>query len=260
MNYSDYSAQWSSKRSSNQHFAHDFLEKPAIYSLLPNLEGLSVLCLGCGSGEECEELYQRGATRVVGIDNAEGLIDWAKNSYPHLEFEVADMLNLHYPQASFDLVFSSLAFHYIENWDNLFATIRNVLKPGGSCIFSTHHPIKWGSQSIKNKEYTQFLMGYKKIKSPHLSSQSTNKITQNYTIFGDYLTKRPINETLFGNLEITHYHRPISDMINTFLNAGFSINSMLEPLPVSESASAKPDFYEVHSRIPLFVLFSLRLK
>ena len=45
-----------------QSSAHRFLEKPAIYSLLPqSLHDKKVLCAGCGYGEECAEIKARGA-------------------------------------------------------------------------------------------------------------------------------------------------------------------------------------------------------
>jgi len=38
---------------SGKNLSHDFLEKPAMYKKLPNLKDKNVLCIGCGSGEEC---------------------------------------------------------------------------------------------------------------------------------------------------------------------------------------------------------------
>jgi len=247
MNYSDYAKQWATKRASQQHFAHDFLEKPAIQSLLPHsVEGLSILCLGCGSGEECAEFVERGAARVVGVDNAQGLIEFAKMQFPQCEFIAQDMLDSDFAPASFDLVYSSLAFHYVEDWQQLFSKIHRWLKPGGQCVFSTHHPVKWGARSQKNKQFTQFSLGYKK-----------NKIDGSYTIDGDYLTPRPITETLFGQVEITHYHRPFSAMLKTFHDTHFQITDCLEPLPTKEAKTQKPDFYQVHSRVPLFIVWEL---
>ena len=45
------------------------------------------------------------------------------------------------PPASFDLAYSSLALHYIENLDGLLAQVHRALVPGGSLVFSVEHPI-----------------------------------------------------------------------------------------------------------------------
>ena len=45
------------------------------------------------------------------------------------------------PPASYDLVYSSLAFHYVEGFDTLLAAIRHGLTPGGKLVFSIEHPI-----------------------------------------------------------------------------------------------------------------------
>jgi len=247
MDYSEYAKQWATKRNSATHFAHDFLEKPAIQSLLPNsFDGLSVLCLGCGSGEECADFIHKKAYSVIGVDNAEGLIELAKIQFPQGNFICQNILDCNFKTDSFDLIYSSLSFHYIQDWQSLFSKIHSWLKPGGQCIFSVHHPVKWGAESTKNKDFTKFNLGYLK-----------NKKDQTFSINGDYLTCRPITETLFGKLQITHYHRPISEMLKNFRQSNLVVKDCLEPLPVELAKTKKPDFYEVHSKIPLFIIWKL---
>lgn len=247
MDYSKYAKQWAIKRNSGQHFAHDLLEKPAIRSLLPDtINGLNVLCLGCGSGEECDWFYQKKAKKVIGVDNADGLVEYAKMQFPNCQFIMQDVLKSDFKPASFDLIYSSLTFHYIKDWNLLFAKIYTWLKPQGQLVFSCHHPLKWGAKSTKNKNYTKFIMGYEK-----------NKDNGDYKIYGDYLTQRAISEKLFGNLEITHYHRPFSEMLKTFIENKFVIKECLEPLPILEAKTKKADFYEVHNKIPLFIVWKL---
>jgi SAM-dependent methyltransferase len=48
--------------------ANLLVEKPALFSLLPPLEGKAVLDLGCGFGENCAEFARQGAANVLGID------------------------------------------------------------------------------------------------------------------------------------------------------------------------------------------------
>ena len=48
---------------------------------------------------------------------------------------------LAFPPARFDLVVSSLAFHYVDDYAGLVKRIAGWLVPGGVLVFSTEHPI-----------------------------------------------------------------------------------------------------------------------
>ena len=147
--YSNYAQQWAERMRSGKNIAHEYLEKPAMYGKLPDLTGLDVLCIGCGTGEECHYLKSLGARRVVGIDISEGLIEYAKKSYPELEFKIMDMEHLDFTTESFDFVYSSLVMHYIDSWKSVLGAISKVLKRGGRFLFSTHHPAKWGAEKTR---------------------------------------------------------------------------------------------------------------
>jgi SAM-dependent methyltransferase len=41
----------------------------------------------------------------------------------------------------FDVVISSLAFHYIKSFQTICKKVYDCLKPGGSFVFSVEHPI-----------------------------------------------------------------------------------------------------------------------
>ena len=71
------------KLRNNPSAANDIVEKPALFSLCPELSGKAVLDLGCGYGENCREFSKLGASRVVGIDISEKMLDIAgkENKY-----------------------------------------------------------------------------------------------------------------------------------------------------------------------------------
>ena len=52
-----------------------------------------------------------------------------------------DLAQLQLPPESYDLVYSSLTLHYLEDLAALFATVYAALKPGGQFIFTAEHPI-----------------------------------------------------------------------------------------------------------------------
>jgi SAM-dependent methyltransferase len=248
--YTDYSQKWQSKRTLGKHFAHDFLEKPAIFSLLTDLQGKSILALGCGSGQECGFMVEIGAESVKGIDLSKGLIEQAKYTYPTVEFETGDIGKMSFGSDRFDIVFSSLTLHYIKDWQSLLNEIKKVLKPNGKLIFSTHHPVKWGSQTTRNKESNEFKLGYKKYK--HNSSDE-------FEIYGDYLNFRAIEDTFFGQMKVQYYHRSISNIFAELKSAGFLINQLLEPIPDKHNKQLPPDFVQVYTKIPLFLVIEASL-
>ncbi len=247
--YEAYHQEWVRKKQSNKHFSHQYLEKPAIFKILKkiNLNSKKIVCLGCGEGGECQEILDLGAKSVLGIDNSKGLIEKAKYSYPKVEFLYQDLQKFNLLENSVDIFFSSLALHYLPDWPKFFRQAYKFGAKGSEFIFSTHHPIKWGAKITRNKDFNQFLLGYKKSKQ-----------SQNYEIYGDYLNFYQKQDTLFGKLKINYYHRSFSQMFTDITSSGWQILEVVEPQPTPESKSTKPDFYEVYSKIPLFVIFRLK--
>lgn len=245
--YDDYAKKWADKQGSGKNLAYKYLENPAMYSKLPNLKGKSVICIGCGTGEECEHLKSLGANRVVGIDISQGLIEVAKKNFLQIEFYVMDMEKINLPPSSFDFAYSSLAFHYVENWTKTLRSTYKILKPDGTLLFSAQHPFKWGAYSKRGDEKDIFLMGYIKYNQK-----------DDCEIFGDYLNTRKINDVWFGDFKVSYYHKPLSSTIKNILDSGFEIVDFIEPKAVDEAKKVKRNFWEVHQKIPLFMIFELR--
>lgn len=272
MDYDKFAKIWQAKKTSNKHFAHDYLEKPAINGLFEEVliskiktnQLINILELGCGSGEQTEYIKSFGGVNYYGLDNSIELVEFAKENYPSnnetiIDFRVFDLNNIdniidYYSNlgVKFDIIYSSLTMHYVENWEGVLSNLKSICKGDANIIFSCHHPIKWGSKTIKNREYNSFTMGYKKLKV-------NDKKLPEFEVYGDYLTPRYINEKLFNQLDIKHHHKPISLMIRDVKESGWYLNDLIEPLPIEKAKYELPDFYEVHSKIPLFMIFSISL-
>lgn len=127
--------------------AYKYLERPAMKKLLPqDLEYKDVLSIGVGAGDELVEIIKQNPKRVVGIDISEKLLEITKKKFPSVETIQMDMMELNFPDNSFDLIYSSLAFHYSSDWDALMSKIYKILKSNGFLLFSTHHPGFWGNK------------------------------------------------------------------------------------------------------------------
>jgi ubiquinone/menaquinone biosynthesis C-methylase UbiE len=158
---------------------------------------------------------------------------------------------LGFEDESFDIVFSSLVIHYSEDWTKVISEAKRVLKPNGKYIFSCHHPIRWGAKISKDGKSEKFLMGYSK----DISSQETGN---NYSeVMGDYLTPRAIDYKLIGTIDIKFYHKPISHIIKEIQDSSFSKFDFVEPLPTEDCKAKFPQLYNIHSKIPMFMVFRL---
>jgi len=75
----------------------------AALALPPDLSGMRVLDVECGTGAICLEAVRRGASQVVGIDAAEDLIYAARKNVPGVEFR-AGTFGQHDDLGKFDIV------------------------------------------------------------------------------------------------------------------------------------------------------------
>ena len=247
--YSDYAEKWAKKMRDGSNLAHTYLEKPAMYGKLPDIKGLNVLCMGCGTGEECQHLQSLGPKKVVGIDISDGLIEYAKKSYPDLEFHVMDMESFNFPSEPFDFIYSSLVMHYVDSWKNTFQAASKVLKKGGTFLFSTHHPAMWGADRTRTETERSSILGYKKIKGSDACE-----------VYGDYLNTRKIDDIWFGDFKVSYIHRSMEGMMTDILSSDFEIVSYSEPKAIDECKEKEPVFWELHQKIPIFAIFELRKK
>jgi len=118
-------------------------EWPALQAMLPPMPGSKVVDLGCGYGWFSRWAQEQGAEQVLGLDVSQKMLARAKEMTfsSAITYGIADLEQLDLPAATFDLAYSSLAFHYIVDLKGLFARIHQALVPGGRLVFSIEHPI-----------------------------------------------------------------------------------------------------------------------
>ena len=95
---------------------------------------------GCGPGQTTNYLYHHGLNNIIGMDISSNMIDTARELFPQIEFETADLLNLSYQSNHFG---SALAFYSIVHFTPAqikiaFSEVNRVLKKDGSFLFSFH--------------------------------------------------------------------------------------------------------------------------
>ncbi|MCC9085832.1 class I SAM-dependent methyltransferase [Enterococcus faecium] len=111
-------------------------EWETLKKMLPDFKGKRVLDLGCGYGWHCIYAMENGASSVVGVDISHKMLEVAKGKthFPQIEYECCAIEDVDFPEESFDVILSSLAFHYVADYENLIKKIYRMLKAGGNLV------------------------------------------------------------------------------------------------------------------------------
>lgn len=112
-------------------------------ALFPDLNGKSVLDLGCGYGWHCKYAVECGAKQVLGIDLSEKMIQESneKNADPKITYRVCGLDEYDYPTDSYDCVISNLVLHYFADIDSILRKIYSTLKSDGVFLLNIEHPV-----------------------------------------------------------------------------------------------------------------------
>ncbi len=201
-------------------------ERPAVLSLLPTLSGLTILDAGCGSGWYAQHFLENGAARVVCVDVSQNMAAAAQARLGALAqvltADLAEPLTFA-ADGEFDLIAAPLLLHYLSDWMPTLLEFRRVLKPGGILAFSTHHPI----------------MDVKLFDLP------------------DYFATAYIEDE-WDTGKVSYYHRSLTTILNTVVEAGFVIEKVLEPQPVPAMRLTHPELYDKLMHNPWFLVIRAR--
>ncbi|MBD8348913.1 class I SAM-dependent methyltransferase [Dysgonomonas sp. HGC4] len=207
-------------------------------TMLPDFKGKRVLDLGCGFGWHCRYAIEQGAKSVIGVDISEKMLAEARKHAPDttVEYICSAVEDIDFSADSFDIVISSLAFHYIESFDDICSKIKACLVNGGDFVFSIEHPIftSYGTQDWYYDE----------------SGNRLHWPVDNYFMEG-------LRKTNFLGEEVTKYHKTVTTYVNGLIKAGFQITGLIEP-------EVDPRFLEMNEemknelRRPMFLIISAK--
>jgi 2-polyprenyl-3-methyl-5-hydroxy-6-metoxy-1,4-benzoquinol methylase len=215
------------------------LEQPMFLGLLPPARGRRVLDLGCGAGQLSLYLAQSGAAEVLGVDLSERMLGLARAERAHhrVTYRRAAIEDLDFAPATFDLVVSSLAFHYVADYRGLVRRIAGWLAPGGVLVFSTEHPI-----------YTARLPGDGWVLDAN--GQRVGWSIDHYADEGERLERWFVDG-------VSKQHRTLATLLNGLIDAGLSIERVLEPAPDDARLRDRPHERDERRR-PMFLLVRAR--
>ncbi|MCD7969892.1 MAG: class I SAM-dependent methyltransferase [Alistipes sp.] len=205
--------------------------------LFPSTGGKRVLDIGCGFGWHCAYAAGQGAAYVLGTDISGKMLAEARRRNPHpvIEYRRRAMEELEFPDGSFDVVVSSLAFHYTPAYGELCCRIYRWLTPGGELLFSVEHPVFTAE-----------------------GRQQWAETVDGGTVWpvDNYFTEGPREAEFLGHTVIK-YHRTLTTYTETLLQAGFIITAIEEPRPELPSPEI-PEQMRDELRRPMMLIVAAR--
>jgi Methylase involved in ubiquinone/menaquinone biosynthesis len=206
-----------------------------LQTLLPELRDRRVLDLGCGFGWHCRYACEQQASKVIGVDLSVNMLKRARQltDDPRITYMNSSIEDINFENDSFDVVFSSLAFHYIKAFDEICSKVYACLAPGGAFVFSVEHPIF----TARDEQDWHYDAKGKPLHWPVDRYQSEG-----------------MRDTSFLTDNVIKYHRTLSTYMNSLISAGFRITAVKEPEP-------SPDMMHITGmedelRRPMFLLIA----
>jgi SAM-dependent methyltransferase len=224
---SDYLAGWHEALASDVFWGPSLPPEEALRVLGGDVAGRDVLEVGCGGGQASVHLAALGA-RATAVDLSAQMLAHARRHARERGVDVrfvessAEDLGA-FGDASFDVVFSSFAYGFVENVHRAFREAARVLRPGGLFAFSWSSPIHM-STSLDERGRVYFDRAYWDP-APHSEEDEYGRVTS--------------------------YHRTYGDWLRALVAAGLVVVDILEPEPVPKDAPWEQVFpYEKIRQVP----------
>lgn len=207
-----------------------------LQKMLPNFRQKRVLDLGCGFGWHCQYAIEHGASHALGIDISEKMLKEAKkrNNSSRIEYKCMAIEDFAYQPETYDVVISSLTFHYLESFEDVCKKVHRCLTKGGTFVFSVEHPIftAYGSQDWFYDEKGNLL----------------------HWPVDRYFTEGKRKASFLGE-EVVKFHKTLTTYVNDLIQTGFEITGLVEPEPDEAMLDSIPGMRD-ELRRPMMLLVS----
>ena len=241
-------AAWTELSRAGLDFYRDLVNTPAFFELLPAVDGLACLDVGCGEGHNTRLLAGRGA-HVVALDVAESFITAATEADSDgISYLLGDGAALPFRASTFDVVTAFMSLMDVADPERTLGEVARVLRPGGFAQFSVLHPVT----SAPVRRWVNDESGVRQALA-----------------VGDYFYQGPFTETWGFNaasaqlprtyrpFTITYARRTLAGWLNAVLGAGLTIEAIAEPCADEETAAAYPQVADTRI-VPYFLIVRAR--
>ena len=194
---------------------------PAVEEMLPDLDGQRVLDAGCGAGVYSAWLDERGA-EVFGVDASEAMLAEARERVPAATFEQADLSEplAEVPDDSVDVVLCQHVFSHLDDLSTPLSTFARVLRSGGTLVVTTHNPV-FDYVVVRDGAYPE-TVGHAHL-DPTVEIAGGGPRYSRTERFDVHWTDEAASQ------RATYFRRPFENLVTPVLDAGFSLDSVVEP-------------------------------
>lgn len=230
----------------------DLINSPAFFKMLPKVENLKGLDIGCGEGYNTRIAAKTGAI-MTAIDISKKFITAAKEFEAEkplgIKYQVASAIDLPFPNEYFDFAIATMSLMDIADTEKALLEAYRVIKTNGFFQFSITHPCFWNSKHSwvrnDNGKRTGFIVS-------DYFKQANGEIDE--WIFG----AAPNDMTdKMRKFRIPRFTRILSEWLNLLISEGFVLEEFCEPFAEDEVLKKHPDEYD--SRIiPFFLIIRCR--
>lgn len=233
-----FSTEWIARAESRADAAREGLLDEYVLGLIGDVTDLDVVDLGCGEGRFCRMLAAKGA-RTLGVDLQQTFIDYAQGrAGPSERYLLGDIQQLSgVDDESFDLAVSYISLVDVPDQRAAVAQAFRVLAPGGRFVVCNLSPMATGWIGD----------------SPWHRDEDGTKM---HFVLDHYATEGPRTVLFPSGHQLTNFHRMLSTTINTFLETGFCLTGLHEPLPSPEQLARVPANDDLF-RVPIFTIYDL---
>ncbi len=233
-----FAPEWIARSEAKADAAREGLLDDWMQEVIGLVDGLAVIDLGCGEGRFCRMLAARGA-RTLGVDLQPAFIDYARRvAGPAETYECADIqLLTDVGDGLFDLAVSYISLVDVPDQRSSIREAFRVLKLGARFVVCDLSPMAtaWIDEG------------------PWLRDGSGQKL---HYVLDHYATEGARRVAFPSGHELTNFHRMLSTTINDFLDAGFELVRIHEPVPSDEQLARVPDNNDLF-RVPIFTIYDL---
>ena len=212
---------WDQRMGEGNEF-HKMLVEPAMLALLELEKGHHVLDAACGNGQFARRMAELGAT-VTAFDFSAPMIDIARSrtgAAHSVDYRVIDAVDsktlLGLKEGRFDAAVCSMAFMDMSDTAPLVTALPELLKPGGSFVFSVMHPC------FNSPEIMMVMERHERDGNAMIERAiKVARYSQPYAAKGIAMLGQPEPHWYF--------HRPLNALLNACFRAGFVMDGILEP-------------------------------
>jgi ubiquinone/menaquinone biosynthesis C-methylase UbiE len=224
----------------------DLVNTPAFLDALPDVKGLRCLDVGCGEGHNTRLLVERGA-HMTALDISDSFIRAASAADPTGRFVRGDGSCLPFATASFDVATAFMSVMDMPDPCVVIGEIARVLRPGGWLQFSITHPVNTTPlRSWVDDEHgvrAALAIGDYFVEGP-ITTSWTFKVVDEMQMRHDPFT-------------ITAARRTASSWLNMVIDAGFTIERVMEPVASEAIAALHPEVADTRI-VPFFLIVRAR--